>query len=459
MTSCLTMLCLFAVGTASSQPPENVHYHEPFDYEQWRRDHPLPAAKRAADLDVGEPRTVRTVYFLPNDRPHRAAVVQDMMDRIREVHTFYSVSMQAHDIGDRMLHFETDDEGEPFVHRADGKHSDSHYIEDTFSKVLDEIRQTFDLEQNIYLVVIDISTDVIDRSAGGIAFRNGKTGGFALVTSNEMDPFNYHNVVSHELGHTFGLQHDFRDRRYVMSYGNWPESQLSACNAGFLSVNPYLNPDVSIVEGPSPTIERTSPLTYTAASTTTLSFSPDGRQLVSKSFDGFIELWDAATLENTGRIPIGHLSIDIAGGFVRFSPDGTLLATGTDYNDSGYIVGSVKLWDAVTKENVATFEEHDSQIKSGAFSPDGSLLASGSFYGVIKLWDIVNRKSVATLEGHAGSVSSLSFSPDGTVLASGSKDGTVLLWDVQRVQLRPQTITWITDDEQEGPAGAALPRL
>ena len=75
--------------------------------------------------------------------------------------------------------------------------------------------------------------------------------------------------------------------------------------------------------------------------------------------------------ENTATIPIGHTSVDIAGGFVLFSPDGTMLATGSDYVKLGHIIGSVKLWDAVTKENIATFEEHESQIISGRFRPMG----------------------------------------------------------------------------------------
>ena len=263
LATCLfASVCLHSGSTASTSLADSVHFCVPFDYEQWRRDHPLPAAKRPADLNVGESRTVRMVYFLPNDRPHRAKVVQDMKDRIREVQTFYSVSMQARDHGDRTFRFETDVEGEPMVHRVDGQHADNHYLDNTFETVLNEIEQTFDLKRNIYLVVIDISTDVIDRAAGGKAFKNGKTGGFALVTSDEMDPWNYHNVVSHELGHSFGLKHDFRAQAYVMSYGNLPESQISACNAGFLAVHTYFNPNIPTEAGALPTIELVSPLTY-----------------------------------------------------------------------------------------------------------------------------------------------------------------------------------------------------
>ena len=47
------------IAHASSAPADSVHVCLPFDYEQWRRDHPRPVAKRLADLDMGESRTVR----------------------------------------------------------------------------------------------------------------------------------------------------------------------------------------------------------------------------------------------------------------------------------------------------------------------------------------------------------------------------------------------------------------
>ena len=67
-----------AVAHALSPPADSVHFYAPFDYEQWERDHPRPAAKRLANLDVGPPLTVRLIYFLPNDRPYRSEVVNEM---------------------------------------------------------------------------------------------------------------------------------------------------------------------------------------------------------------------------------------------------------------------------------------------------------------------------------------------------------------------------------------------
>ena len=84
-----TLLALFvpilsplAIAHASPPAADSVHFCA-FEYERSRRDHPEPAAKRLADLNVGEPRTVRMIYFLPNDRPYRAEVVDSMKTVIK----------------------------------------------------------------------------------------------------------------------------------------------------------------------------------------------------------------------------------------------------------------------------------------------------------------------------------------------------------------------------------------
>ena len=259
------ILSPLAVVHASSPPADSVHFCELIDYEQWRRDHPRPAGKRLA-LNVGEPRTVRMIYFLPNDRPFRQAVVDLMKVRIREVHIFYAEQMQAHGYGNRTFRIETDAQDEPLVHRVDGRHAERHYLGGYGNDVREEIEQTFDLERNIYLIVLDNSTDSIGKS-GAVGARTGKSSGFALVSGNV-----HFAIVAHELGHAFGLAHDWRDGAYIMSYGPGKDrryagaSLLSACAAEFLSVHPYFNPEIPLEEGSPPTIELISPRTYPAGS-------------------------------------------------------------------------------------------------------------------------------------------------------------------------------------------------
>jgi WD40 repeat protein len=80
---------------------------------------------------------------------------------------------------------------------------------------------------------------------------------------------------------------------------------------------------------------------------------------------------------------------------------------------------------------------HVSAVLAVAFSPDGRTLVSGGADATvdyntpdntIRLWDVASGNPLAILAGHTDAVRSLAFSPDGTMLASGSFDETVRLW-------------------------------
>ena len=165
---------------------------------------------------------------------------------------------------------------------------------------------------------------------------------------------------------------------------------------------------------------------------TSVAFSPDGTLLATARDNNRIELWDAETRTNTESEVITRKSIAILGEYeenldvrsVAFSPDGTLLAAA--YSDN-----TVKLWDVATRESIATLNGHTDEVTSVTFSPDGTLLASASEDATIRLWDVETRESIATLEGDGGVVTSVAFSPDGTLLASGGTDEKVKLWDVE----------------------------
>ena len=67
------------------------------------------------------------------------------------------------------------------------------------------------------------------------------------------------------------------------------------------------------------------------------------------------------------------------------------------------------------------------------FSPDGTILVSGSRHGIIQLRNTATGKIISTLTGHTSWISALVFSEDGTILASGGEDGSILLWDWDEV--------------------------
>ena len=124
---CLVLLCLPAAGSGSSPPGEGVEICGVEDREAWLRGHPVPAGKRSAELIKSEPRTVRMIYFLPNDRPFRQAVVDTMKARMVRLQAWFGQQMAAHGYGYMTFRYEADADGEPVVHRLDGDHGDTYY--------------------------------------------------------------------------------------------------------------------------------------------------------------------------------------------------------------------------------------------------------------------------------------------------------------------------------------------
>lgn len=151
-----------------------------------------------------------------------------------------------------------------------------------------------------------------------------------------------------------------------------------------------------------------------------IAFSPDGRQLVSSSFDKTIKLWDT----NSGKCVqtlLGHRNRIWT---VAFHPNGTQIASGGDDNHT-------KIWDLERERCIKTIVGYTNAILSVKLSPDGDYLASGNEDNTIRIWNVTRGKITQTLREHTNRVWSVNFSPDGRLLASASADYTVKLWDWQ----------------------------
>jgi WD40 repeat protein len=99
--------------------------------------------------------------------------------------------------------------------------------------------------------------------------------------------------------------------------------------------------------------------------------------------------------------------------------------------------GAIRLWDLRSRTRVHVFRTdlhqrtgHDAAALALAFSPDGTLLASGHVDGSAHLWDMTKGEAVPVKLRHDGAVAALAFSPDGATLATGSQDSNLRLWDV-----------------------------
>lgn len=75
---------------------------------------------------------------------------------------------------------------------------------------------------------------------------------------------------------------------------------------------------------------------------------------------------------------------------------------------------------------------HSEAILTAAFSPDSTVLATGSGDTTVRLWNPQSQLPDKTLKGHANWVLVIAFSPDATKLASASMDGSVRVWDPAR---------------------------
>ena len=93
--------------------------------------------------------------------------------------------------------------------------------------------------------------------------------------------------------------------------------------------------------------------------------------------------------------------------------------------------GSLRLWEIESGTQIGDDEELWTVVYTISLSPNGKTVASGSSDGRVILWDVETKKVIARWTGHTNAVTSLCWSADGERVVSGSDDGTIRVWDVE----------------------------
>ena len=149
-----------------------------------------------------------------------------------------------------------------------------------------------------------------------------------------------------------------------------------------------------------------------------IAFSPDGNMLLSTSRDKSIRLWSLDDLSPQFEIQVEAESEEVV--YVLFSPDGKYMVTGRyvwEVND-------------LTAPLIDLQETHKLDLlTSGAFSPDGEILAVGGYEGNVYTFAMSDIfASPEIYHGHTGTVTTLTFSFNGLFIVSGSYDSSIRMW-------------------------------
>ncbi len=206
------------------------------------------------DPDIGRP-IVQVVYQPLPDSPPRPNVNAEIDVLIKETQLFFADEMERNGFGRKTFQIEVDTSGNTVVHHGQ-----------------------VDIPRNrksivVYMEEVDPFTTLSACGFGGASGSEGREG-FAHISC-----WNW-RVIAHELGHAFGLWHDFRSGSdiYIMSYGHGLRRQLSQCSATWLDTHRVFNPGKSAANEPTK-IEMLPPSLAAPPNTIRLRFrvtDPDG---------------------------------------------------------------------------------------------------------------------------------------------------------------------------------------
>jgi WD40 repeat protein len=153
-----------------------------------------------------------------------------------------------------------------------------------------------------------------------------------------------------------------------------------------------------------------------------LAVSRDGQLIASGDKGGDVIIWHGEAGESLIQPIKAHPRMIYS---LYFSPDGTVLTTGSSDK-------MMKLWDTKTWQQKENSIECGNAVRCERYSPPGTLLAIATFDNIeIYISGTKKLKCVASFKGHISTNLSLAWTPDGTRLLTGGNesDPTISEWD------------------------------
>ncbi|KAI1391346.1 periodic tryptophan protein 2 [Hypoxylon trugodes] len=152
-----------------------------------------------------------------------------------------------------------------------------------------------------------------------------------------------------------------------------------------------------------------------------LVYSPDGKRIITTADDGKIKVWDV----ESGFCIVTFTEHTSGVTACEFAKKGNVLFTSS-------LDGSIRAWDLIRYRNFRTFTAPSRlSFSCMAVDPSGEVVAAGSLDSFdIHIWSVQTGQLLDQLAGHEGPVCSLAFSPNGSLLFSGSWDRTARMWSI-----------------------------
>ncbi len=147
-----------------------------------------------------------------------------------------------------------------------------------------------------------------------------------------------------------------------------------------------------------------------------VAISPDGRTVLSGSFDTAAIRWSVATGSAEQVLRFHSDAVNA----VAFLADARMATAGAD--------GQIAIWTAGRPQPDTVLSGHTAPIVALAASADGAMLASASWDRSVRLWPLAGGGKPRVLEGHSQNVNGVAFTPDQRSLVSVGYDLSLRIW-------------------------------